>query len=141
MLTGKKALLVALMLVTAAQTAVAAFNLALPPMQESMAFKQFSRQPKSELAKLNYLLTRFQEAEAQVVYDGHHYEVDEAIRLAKTFLYKRYNREPADYWVKKYCYKTDHGNVILFKTEDGTTNPMRELVLDELVRLNESIKK
>lgn len=100
--------------------------------QESMAFKQYQKQPKSEMAKINYLFNRLNKSPMKVLYDGHEYEMSEAMKIAKNYLFKHYKKEPADYWIKNYCYKTDNGNVILFKLTDGSKVPVREVALQEL---------
>ena len=115
-----------------------AFEGGLPPAKESMAYKQYQKQPKSEMAKLNYLFSRFGKAEGQVVYDGHEYEIPEAIKTAKGFLFRRYNKETADYWVKNYCYKSDAGNIIMFKGKDGSLTPVRDAILKELAVLQKT---
>ena len=100
--------------------------------QESTAFKQYRQQPKSEITKINYLFSRLSKSPMKVLYDGHEYDMPEAMKLAKSYFYKHYKKESAEYWVKNYCYKTDSGNVILFKLTDGKTVPVREVALQEL---------
>lgn len=110
-----------------------------PSAQESIAFKQYQKQPKTEMAKINYLFNRMNKSPMKVLYDGHEYEMQEAMKIAKKFLFKNYKKEPAEYWIKNYCYKTDNGNVILFKTTQGQTLPVREVALQELRGLEKLI--
>ena len=112
-----------------------AFETALPPLQDSPAYQQFSKQPKSELAKLVFLLNRFKEAKSTVIYDSNSYTAQEASKLAKDFLMRNYHKETAEYWVKNYCHKTKKGNVILLKGSDEDTKPALELALEELTML------
>lgn len=102
------------------------------PAQETIAYKQYQKQPKTEMAKVNYLFNRLNKAPAIVLYDGHEYEMQEALKLAKGYFYKHYRKESAEYWIQNYCYKTDAGNVILFKLADGSKVPVRDIALREL---------
>ena len=102
------------------------------PVQETAAFKQYQKQPKSEMAKVNYLFNRLNKAPAKVIYDGHEYEMQEAVKLAKSYFYKHYSKESAQYWIQNYCYKTDSGNVIFLKLADGSKVTMRDVALQEL---------
>ena len=107
-------------------------ELQLPPAQETEAFKLYKKQPKSEVAKINFLFYRFNKASAKVLYDGHEYEMPEAMKLAKSYFYKHYSKESAEYWIQNFCYKTDAGNVILLKLADGQKVPARDIALEEL---------
>lgn len=117
-----------------------AFEPALPALTESQAYKLYTRQPKSELSKLLYLMNRFKEGEIQVVYNGQHYESEEAFRLARDFLRKNYKKESAEYWIKKYCTRTDKGSVILFKDAQNKTRPAADAAMEELQALQGSGK-
>ena len=112
-----------------------AFDISLPPPQQSQAYQQFVKQPKSELSKLIYLLNRLKGATGEVIYDGHHYEAGEAVRITKDYLLKNYHKETADYWIKRYCYKSEAGQVILVKAPDGESRPVSDVVLEELTVL------
>ena len=116
-------------------TALHAFETALPLLESSPAFKQFEKQPKSELAKLIFLLSRFKEAKTTVIYDSREYTAAEASRLAKDYLVRHYHKETADYWIRKYCYKTDSGNLIQLKGADSEMRPALEFSLAELKAL------
>jgi hypothetical protein len=113
-----------------------ALETALPPVKESTAYKAYRNQPKTEMAKINYLFSRFAQADLTVIYDGYEYEMQEAMRLAKSYFFKRYKKEPAEYWIKNYCYKTDSGNIIMFKGKDGSMKPARDTILEELALLH-----
>ena len=126
-------------LLTGVTCAAWAFEASLPSLEKSPAYEQFSRQKASELSKLLFLLNRFREAQVKVVYDGHYYEAPEAVRLAKNYLMKNYRKEKADYWIRKYCYKTEGGNVILLKDTGGKMKPAQDFALEELAALEHSI--
>ena len=113
-----------------------AFESSLPPLVESAAYKQFSRQPANDLSKLIFLLNRFKDAKVQVIYDQHQYDAIEASRLAKDYLRRNYHKEPAEYWVRNYCSKTKKGNLIYLKDGNGKLLPAIELALQELKALD-----
>lgn len=135
-----KAVLIALVFLVAMWCTVFArhsyaFETALPPAEQSAAYKAYKNQPKSEMAKINYLFTRFSKAQLTVIYDGYEYEMPEAMKTAKGYFFKKYKKEPAEYWIKNYCYKTDSGNIIMFKGKDGSMKPARDIILGELAAL------
>lgn len=108
-------------------------------MAESKAFQLYSKQPKSELSKLLFLMNRFKESKALVLYNGYEYQAPEAMRLARNYLMKKYKKEEAAFWVKKYCYKTNSGSVILLKAPDGKTRPALDVAVEELATLEKLI--
>lgn len=110
-------------------------GISLPPAEQSMAWKQYQLQPKSELTKINYLFSRFSHADAEVIYDGHEYKMPEAIQIARKYFLNHYNKESAEYWVKNYCYKSDAGNLIILRGKNGAMVPARDAVLQELMRV------
>ncbi len=117
-----------------------AFEAALPAMSDSQAYKLYARQPKSELSKLLYLMNRFKEGRVGVIYNGQHYKSEEAFRIARDFLRKNYKKESAEFWIKKYCTRTDKGGVILFKDANNDTRPAAEAAMEELQALEGAAK-
>ena len=115
-----------------------AFETALPPLSESPAFQQFSKQPKSELSKLIFLLNRFKESRVTVFYDKHQYTAAEASKIAKDYLVRHYHKEPAEYWIRNYLHKTPKGNEILVKGTDADIRHALDLALQELKTLEAS---
>lgn len=117
--------------------AVFAFNYQLPPLEDSPAYRQFSRRPPSELTKLLYLIDRFRDTQVTVVYNGSNYDAREAARIAKKFLMSNYKKETAEFWVRKYCFRSEPANRwILFKAPDGSVAKAGEILLAELQRLD-----
>lgn len=135
----KKRVLFAVIFLSFASIA-GAFEPALPALTESQAYKLYTRQPKSELSKLLYLMNRFKEGNLQVVYNGQHYASDEAFRIARDFLRKNYKKESAEYWIKKYCTRTDKGSVILFKDAKNQTRPAADAAMEELKNIQKTGK-
>ncbi len=110
----------------------------LPPADQSQALNMYRKQPKTEMAKVNYLFNRFGKAPVKVIYDGHEYEMPEVVKTAKEFFFRRYHNETAEYWIKNYCYKSDSGNIIMFRLADGSLKPVRDAALEELAVLSKT---
>jgi hypothetical protein len=104
----------------------------LPPLKESFAYKQFALRPYSDLSKLVYLIDRFMEADIQILYDGHYYSAKFAKQVARWFLISHYKKEKPEKWVMQWCNKTMSGNLIWVKFSDGTLQPSREILINEL---------
>lgn len=121
-------------------TALAEFQVSLPPVKESQAYQMFAKRPASELSKLLYLIDRFKDADVKVIYEGDHYEAAYAAGVAKKFLLKNYHKESAEHWVKTYCHRAEKsGKFILFEAPDGTFRSARDVLMDEL-KVIEQIK-
>lgn len=118
---------------------VFAFQTELPPLQESPAFKQFSKQPQTELAKLIFLLNRFKESKVTVVYDSHSYPAPDAVKKAMNYLKRHYHKETAEYWIRNYCHKTKSGKEILLKNSTAETRSALNFALDELKKLETAL--
>ena len=105
----------------------------LGPLQESKAYELYQGRQESEFSKLLFLLERFQDADAEIVYDGRHFSPKDAARIAKIFLVRKYKDELAEVWLVKWCYKTfKQGEVIWIKLPDGTHKTARELLEKEM---------
>jgi hypothetical protein len=110
----------------------AAVNAALPPFQETPAFKQFQQRPKNELSKIIYLMDRFKAAPLTVIYDRVEYDSNKALKYAKSYVAKHYKREEAEAWIKEHAYRSLNGSVIYVKYPDGQKLPLRDLLIQEL---------
>ncbi len=113
---------------------------ALPPFQESAAYKQYTRNPKSELSKLIYLMNRFRDSDLKVLYDGHDYTSDYAIGEAKKYIARNYHKENAEKWIKKHAYRAQSGggDIIYLKYSDGKLRPLRDVLIEELEALQKA---
>ncbi len=108
----------------------------MPSIEKSEAFQRYSRRPTTELSKLIFLIDRYKNSELKVMYDGHEYTAVESAGYAKTFLSKNYKKGAADYWVKNHCYRTEPaGNIIYVKFSDGSKRPLKDILLEDLGRL------
>lgn len=112
-------------------------------IRSTSAFQHLSKRPSSELAKLIYLIERFQELGVTVIYEKHEYTPAKAASFARQFLAKNYRDESlAETWVRKYCYRSEHSNeLIQFRFPDGTYQPVRDVFLAELVQVNNVLSK
>jgi hypothetical protein len=120
--------------------AAAAFDLTLPPVKESEAYRKFLKRPKNELSKLLYLIDRYKDTKIKVIYDGFHYDAAHTARVTKKFLFGNYKNESALHWINAYCHRTDpRGNLILVKTPDGDVREARDLLLAELEILEKAV--
>ena len=109
----------------------------LPPFQESLAYHQFKTRPLTESSKLLYLIDRFADTEIEISYDGHYYNAKFAGQVARWFLARRYQHEPAQQFILKWCNASiPGGNLIWVKFPKGRFRLAREILLEELKMLN-----
>lgn len=110
----------------------------LQPLLESQAYKQYRNRPVSELSKIIYLIDRFMNSDIEVLYDGHYFKAQFAGRVARWFLAAHYRKEKAEQWIMRWCNTTvPAGNLIWVKLPDGSFVLSREILLEELKKLNE----
>ncbi len=118
-------------------TAAAAFStsVVLPPYQETNAYKQYQRRPKSELSKLVYLMDRFKGSAYTVIFNQVEYDSEVALKHAKSYIAKNYDKENASEWIKEHSYRSPSGQIIYLKDPDGKTQPLRDALISELKRI------
>jgi len=108
----------------------------LSPPKESEAYKQYLRRPKSELSKILYLIDRFKNTAFKIIYDGDEYDSNFATMTARQFLAFNYRNETAERWVKTHTYVSEpEGRVIHIKYPNGELRPARDVLLEELEKL------
>jgi len=111
------------------------------PIKKSNAYAKFLKRPQSELSKLIFLIDRFQESDVLVIYDGYEHDPGDAALQAKKYLRKNYqNKMDAERWLKVHSYRSDSGNVMIFKYPDGDTRPVRDVLLEQLDLLVEILQ-
>ena len=109
-----------------------------PASEDSLALKHYLHGPRSELAKLLYLMDRFRTTEFAVVYNGNTYDAPTAVKFARQYLAKNYGQEKAENWIQAHAYRVNgSGPVILVKFTNGKPRPLRDVLLGEL----ESLKR
>ncbi len=121
-------------------------SLALYPefqeIRESKAYKLFRTRPTSEFSKLLYLIDRFSEEDIQIVYDGHYFTTRFVSRLARWFLSRKYHSETSSEWILRWCNTTvPKGNYIWVKFPDGRFRRAREILVEELRRLDQVVQE
>lgn len=104
----------------------------LQPYQESPAYKQYQKRPKSELSKLIYLMDRFKGSQYTVLFDGAEYDSLKALKYAKSYIAKHYQKEEAENWLRDHAYRSPSGKVIYLKTPEGKTEVLRDSLIQEL---------
>ena len=94
------------------------------------------KKPLSELAKLNHLFDKYKATDVRVVTDGITRSTWSFALWARGFLKRSYNMgDDAAFWVRRYTYRSDKGNIIYFRYADGSLRLMRDVFLEELANL------
>ena len=111
----------------------------LPPFQETSAYRQYLKRPKTELSKILYLLDRFKDSSVKVVYDGQKYDAKYAAGEATKYIARNYKKkEQAESWIKIHAYRSQpDGDIIYLKYPDGKYRPLRDVLLEELSLLTQ----
>ncbi|MBI3317470.1 MAG: hypothetical protein HYZ85_05670 [Candidatus Omnitrophica bacterium] len=109
-------------------------------LQTSDAYRQYVKRPKNELSKLIYLMDFFKAQDIKVNYDGYDYDAEYAARIAKGYIAKNFTSgDKAEKWLKIHAYRSQpRGNVIYLKYSDGKLKSMREILIQELKKLEET---
>ena len=105
------------------------------PAPQSPAYQQYLKRPKNEMSKLLYLMDRFKQAPLTVIYDRVEYESDIALKHAKSYVAKHYQRQNAAEWIQENAYRSLHGSVIYVKFPDGEKRVLRDVLIEELNHL------
>lgn len=112
---------------------VHAFDPGMPPLEESLAFKQFQRRVYSPLSVLIYLIDRYKEARIKIVYDGNYFDAVFAAGVAKWFLKARYKGETPEQWILRWCDTgIGSGKPIWVQDAYGGFKMSRDVLFDEL---------
>jgi hypothetical protein len=112
----------------------------LAPIQESEAYKKFSRRPQSDMSKLIYLIDRFEPSGAVVEYDGFSFNAPIAALAARTFLARNYKNESVEQWIQKWCTTSIGGQRIFARFPDGSYKQSRDILLEESEALDEVLE-
>lgn len=114
----------------------------LAPVADSEAYKEFLKKPANDLSKMICLLNYFRTAPVVVDYDGIDYTAEAAYPFGLAYLMTNYHGEKPERWARKHCYRTLFGNnIILFKFQDGTSRPGRDVILEKYKELEEALRK
>ena len=112
----------------------------LGPVQDSAAYENYAKRPKSDLSKLIFLMERFKGTDHRVLINGREYNYEESAPYAKKYLFKNYkNKADAEKWVKEHTYRIEgSGEIIHVKFSDGTLSTLRDVLLEELTKLKKA---
>lgn len=104
----------------------------------SRALQRFQKRPVSELSKLIYLVDRLGETKVDVVYEKKSYSSQLVLPVARWYLTAHYNKkDSAENWLSKWCYRSlGSGETVWVKYQDGSLREARDLLLEELDRLD-----
>lgn len=104
----------------------------------SRALQRFQKRPVSELSKLIYLVDRLGETKVDVVYEKKSYSSQLVLPVARWYLNAHYNKkDSAENWLSKWCYRSlGSGETVWVKYQDGSLREARDLLLEELDRLD-----
>lgn len=120
-----KSIFMAAILTAAAGVLVPRFRDELPTML---------RVNDPELMTLLTIMEKYKTQNLEIVWEGS--QSTPAAFWDFSIDYLKHNFESGDdaeNWIKEHCYRTSDGQVIYFKYPDGTTRPMRDVFLEELV--------
>ena len=113
-----------------------------PPLAESEAFEQYLKRPQNELSKLLYLIDRFGDTDIEILYENIYYKAVFVSRTVRVFLAIHYQGETAERWIKQWCTTSiPSGKPVWAKLPDGSFKLARELFLEELDFLADTVKK
>ncbi len=108
----------------------------LVPYQQSPAYQQYQKRPKSELSKILYLMDRFRERrDFKVVLSQVEYDSEQSLKYAKDYIARHYHQEKAKEWVMENAYRGSDGNIFYLKYPDGQQKILRDALVEELKRI------
>lgn len=132
-LAGLQRLLAVMLFLIFQPQVLQAFDPGMPPLEESLAYKQFQKRVYSDLSILIYLIDRFKEARIKINYDGNYFEAPFAANVAKWFLKVRYRGEKPDQWIYRWCDTgITSGKPIWVQDAYGQFKMSREVLFEEL---------
>ena len=114
----------------------------LEPVAKSQAYQEFLKKPDNDLAKMICILNYFRDAPITVWYEGIEYTTQLAYPVGLVYLMTNYHNENPEQWAKKHCYRSLSGNnIILMKFQDGTSRPVRDVIIEKYHELEEAQRK
>jgi hypothetical protein len=117
-------------------------KMGLDPIEKSKAYEPYANSSQEEYAKLIYIIDQFKGAAYKVIYDGHEYEMNVALRTAKNHLAKYYNNQRAEDWIRKKLYRSlGNGGIIYLKLPDGHLRLLRDVLMEQLKVLEGALKR
>ncbi len=122
----------------AAERSTESFLASFPAIQHTKAFEQYRARPENELSKMLYLVDRFGETDLEILYDGKTFKSGMVARIVRWFIKTHYKNETSESWINQWCYRTIPAGVVIWvKGKDGNYYPAREVLMEELYRLDQ----
>ncbi|MFH1800466.1 MAG: hypothetical protein ABH891_06450 [Candidatus Omnitrophota bacterium] len=114
----------------------------LEPVAQSQAFEEFLKKPGNDLSKMICLLNYFRTAPIVVRFEGIDYTAQAAYPFGLVYLMTNYRNEKPEDWARKHCYRSLFGNnIILFKFQDGSFRPARDVILEKYQEFEEALRE
>ncbi|MBN1688642.1 MAG: hypothetical protein JW893_06040 [Candidatus Omnitrophica bacterium] len=111
------------------------------PIEESKAYLKFLESPKSDYAKILFLIDRFGEADAEIIYEGYVFSTTFAAHFARQFLSRQYRGETPEKWIMRWCNTSViKGELIWVRLPNQKYKLSREVLLEEVKVLEECLK-
>lgn len=114
-----------------------AFLKHLPELEGTHAYAQYRSRPENELSKMIYLIDRFSETDAEILYSGKTFKTGAVARIARWFVKTRYTQsDRAESWINKWCHRTiPEGEMIWVRYQGGRYFSARDILLADLETL------
>lgn len=115
----------------------------LPEMHQSPAYQDLMRHPITELSKINYLIERFKDANAEIDYNGHYYYPKDISRFVQMFIAIHFDpHETAKDWIIKYANRSiPKGDPIWIRLSNGKFYQSKDVLMGELDDLENVLSK
>ena len=114
----------------------------LRPVEQSQAYQEFLKKPENDLSRMICLLNYLRDEPIMVRYEGIDYTAQAAYPFGLVYLMTNYHNENPEDWAKKHCYRSLFSNsIILFKFQDGSSRPARDVILEKYHELEAAQKK
>ena len=114
----------------------------LEPVAQSQAFEEFLKKPANDLSKMICILNYLGAAPIVVRYDGIDYTAQAAYPFGLVYLMTNYHNENPEAWARKHCYRSLFGNnIILFKFQNGSFRPARDVILEKYKELEKALRE
>jgi hypothetical protein len=138
----RRILLLVVSLSLALSSAVVSPAQAMEAIRDTEAYKQFSKKPQDDFAKMIFLMNYYKAAPFTIVFDGSDYSPAFAFPIAQVYLFTHYKNEKAASWIKQHCYRSAFSqNIIYLRFPDGKYEPARDVILSDLKLLEKALKE
>ncbi len=122
---------------------VLAVQFGLPSLDQSIAYQGLLQRPITEVSKINYLIERFKDSNAEIDYGGHYYNPKDISRFVQMFIVLHYDEhETARDWILKYANRSiPKGEPIWIRLSNGRFCQSKDVLMGELDDLEKALVK